>query len=156
MTINSVDTALNDQESDVVVMPLITIKHNSMVEELRFVSNTEDVTASGEVFTAFPFHFELPNDDGNTPRAKLTIPNIDRRIDKAARDIIGAPKIEVSIIAADDPDNPLITLRDLELRDIEGDVESIRGTIQSTDQTQEPYPFKRATSDRFPGVRKPT
>lgn len=154
--INGIDHALTAQGTDEVVLPLLTLRHNSISETLRFVANTENIVANGETHIAFPFEITLPSDDGNTPRCQLTIPNIDRRIDQAARDIVGSPIADIAIIATDDPDSPLTELRGLLLKDVEGDVERIQGTLQAHDQTQEPYPWRRSTEDRFPGVRKPT
>lgn len=58
---------------------LLQIDHASLSSPVRVVNDTLDLTSNGNLYVAFPFRCELPDDfDGQLPRASLVIDNVGR------------------------------------------------------------------------------
>ncbi len=60
---------------------LLELAATSMGTPVRLVNDTQDWTSGGNLYTAFPFRFTLPDDSlGQAPRAVLEIDNVGREI----------------------------------------------------------------------------
>lgn len=60
---------------------LLEIDHEELVEPVRVCSDTQDITSNGQLYTACPFRFVLPDDHENQiPRARLAVTNIGREL----------------------------------------------------------------------------
>lgn len=101
-------TALNavlSQQTDEIILTLVEIDHNSLSSPLRFANNTEDVTLSGNTYTAAAFDFRMPDDvEDNVPQAQITLDNVDRQIIEAIRPLNTAPDITVNVCLLDESD----------------------------------------------------
>ncbi len=50
------------QDTDEVFLALLTIAHADISPSIRVVNNTENITSNGNLFTAFPFDIQLPDE----------------------------------------------------------------------------------------------
>ena len=97
--------AVNAQVTDEVVLMLLTIEEATLPAPLRFVNNTVDITSNSEVYTAFPFMVELPEETGQAPQpVRITIDGVDQTIVAAIRSAQDQPDITLQVILADSPD----------------------------------------------------
>ena len=63
------------------ILLFLELSAPSIEGTLRIVSDTQDWTRGGNLYTGFPFGFTLPDDSsGQTPRTVLTISNVGRSL----------------------------------------------------------------------------
>lgn len=91
------------QQTDVIILTLVEIDHADLASPLRFVNNTENVTLSGNTYTAAAFDFRMPDDvEDNIPMAQISLDNVDRQIIEAVRPLNTAPDITVYVCLLDE------------------------------------------------------
>lgn len=153
--------------------PLIflTIDHPDLEAPLRVVNDGGTVAGApaewsydGATYLAFPFTASLLTDGDGPPRAEIEIANVDRRIGEALRDLDTPPQLAMVALLPADFDTtvnprteigsavPIWSASGLVLRNVEGDAVAVRGTVESVDDTQEPWPSLRATQALLPGL----
>ena len=155
---------LQRQESGEAVLFFITLDHADLAEPIRVVSDGVDYEWQGETWTGFPFDIELLTDGESAPRAQLTIQNVDRRIGDTVRDLSGQIAMRMDIVAASEfdqsatPRTPIgtppieYTAAHLVLSNVSVDVLQVTADIVSYDYSQDAYPARRATQDRYPAL----
>jgi hypothetical protein len=142
----------NAQQTDEVWLVLLTIEHNNMPEAIRVVNNTEDIVSRGLTYTAFPFDFELPNEDADNPATvRLRIDNVDRRVVQAVRSITSPPMVTIDVVLASSPNTVEMTLTGMTMREISYDATSVSGQLQFETIYSEPVTYTM-TPSRFPGL----
>lgn len=58
---------------------LLEIDHPDLVQPVRVVNDTQDLTSNGNIYVAFPFRCVLPDDfENQLPKARLSIDNVSR------------------------------------------------------------------------------
>lgn len=63
------------------ILLFLTISSPSFTDTLYLVSDTQDWTSNGQLFTGVPFGFKLPDDtSGQSPRAQLVMSNVGRGV----------------------------------------------------------------------------
>lgn len=144
--------AAQGEETDEVFVVVLTITHPVLLEPIRVANNTEDVVSNGQTFIGFPFGITLANDNAETPRAKLEIQNVDRRIGEAVQALTSPAKIDIALVLASDPDTIEFDQKDMELKDVKGDEISVNAVIVGIDTALWTWPWKRVTEGRFPGL----
>jgi hypothetical protein len=145
--------ALFAQQTDKIVLLLLTISHTDLDTPIRVVNNTQNITSRGNEYIGFPFSIELPGSSADQlPRVQLTICNVDRQIIIACRSITGPPTVTLEAIRADDPDTLLLESYEFQLIDIEADALVVTGTLAFEPILDEPYPGYRFTPEFFPGL----
>jgi hypothetical protein len=141
------------QESDAVYLVLLEIDHASLSEPIRVVNNYEDVTSNGNLYSAFPFTINMPDDtDDKMPDVTLAIDNIDRTIVDAIRTLTGPPVINISVIVASNPDLIEAGPYRMTLRDSSYDAMMVTGTLAIEDMLNEPYPIDTMNPSQFPNM----
>lgn len=146
-------TALFAAQTDEVFIILLTISHDELFQPIRVCSNAVDTVSRGNIFTAFPFDLVLPDDQENkSPRARLTIDNVDRQIVQAIRRISGAPDVLMEIIRAADPDVVEAAFPDFKLTNVTYDSQVVEGDLTIEDFTAEPYPAGSFSPAVFPAL----
>lgn len=140
------------QETDEVWLTLLTIEHKSLPEPLRFVNNWESITSRGELYIAFPFEIELPEQDPESSgEARIRFDNIDRQIVQTVRSISDPPEITLEIILASQPSTIEASFSGLTLRNVEYDVNTVSGILRFEEIMAEPVSVQM-TPQRFPGL----
>lgn len=147
----ALDSAFS-QETDEVWLMLLTVAHPALPESLRFVNNYESVVSRGNLFIAFPFEVELPEQDADSAgEARLKIDNIDRQIVDVVRTITSPPSITFEVVLASQPDTVEAIFEGLTLRNVDYDALSVKGTLKFEDIVTEPISVGM-TPQRFPGM----
>lgn len=154
------------------VLFFLTLKASGLDEPLRLVNDTATVngtvatyTMDGKTYTSFPFDIEVLSDDEQSPRGRIIIPNVDRRIGEIVRGIQTRIRVdELILLPASDfvlTTNPrtligtahtIYSATGLEMRNIRLDAREATGDLVAVDDTAEPWPAVRATQDRFPAL----
>ena len=149
-------------------MWFLTIDHPNIADPIRVVSDYFDYEIDGNLFVAMPFEVLPLTDNDQSPSAELRVQNIDRRIGQAVEKDMDGRRAIVSAVAHSSEDfdlsvdprvpldaldlPPIYKFEQFELADVRGNALELTGRITLIDITQEPWPFLRATSDRFPGL----
>jgi hypothetical protein len=145
--------AIHAQETGEVFLFLITIAHESFTPTLRFVNNTVSITSRGEVYEAWPFALNLPDErEEAIPTVQIAIDNIDRRIMEGIRALPTAPTINLEIVLASSPDTVEAGPFPFTLRGVEYDALVITGTLAYEDILNEPAMAFSFTPRYFPGL----
>ena len=136
-----------------VWLPLLTLSHPALPDDIRVVYNTEPVTSRGEIFLDFPFDVRLPSQQDDAPsRARITIDNVSREIGQAIRQITTPLDVLIEIIRAADPDTVEKQWPNFTMRNVRWDAGQVSGDLVLEDFTEEPYPAGRFTPASFPGL----
>lgn len=156
--------SIQDAVSPDALLGFLTITHPSLVAPLRIVSDPLDFVCGGETFAGCPFEFQMLTDEDTVPTTTLRVQNVDRRIGEALRgiadramvrldarstadfDLSAVPRTEIGTAAV------LYGFRYFELTDVTVTDIDVSGTLMIRDYTTEPYPGKRATMTRCPGL----
>jgi len=150
---NSFKEAVFAQETDDVVLVLLTIAHADISPSIRVVNNNENITSNGNLFTAFPFEIELPdNKELGVPRARLTIDNVSREIAEAIRTITTSATVTIEVIRAEAPDTVEITWSALTLKNVKWDMYKVSGDLVFEELELEPFPIGQFSPANFPGL----
>jgi Domain of unknown function (DUF1833) len=144
--------AIAAQESDEVLVVLLTLSHPSIDEPLRVCNDSQDVVSRGETFLSLPFIVTMPDDSPTSvPQVNITLDAIDRSFIQAIRSIDSAPSLLMELVLASDPDSVEMDW-DFVLRNVEYDAFSITGTLSYEQILDEPYPGDEVTPSTLPGV----
>lgn len=154
------------QQSAEAWLFFLRITHTNLADPICVVSDAVDYEYNGDTYIGFLFEIELLSDGARTPETRLRVQNVDQKIGNTVRQLVGAPKLTISLIAASDFDQtvtprtpitvpePLWEARNLYLRDVKGDALELEGRITAKNYDQEPWPSRRATKRRCPGAWK--
>ena len=120
---------------------------------LRIAKNGAPLTSSGDVYAKGWFDLSLPNDDDQPRRGQLSVPNIDRKLSSILLALTSPPRIKLTEVLSGDPDTPLAVYDFLFLRGVQGDAQTISGSLEPwTQDDTEPAFAVTGTQDRFPGL----
>lgn len=140
------------QHSGEVFLVLLTLSHPSMTT-LRVVSNTENITSRGNVYTAFPFEIALPPDLSEELRpVRLSISNVDRRLIDEIRGIASPIAVRMEIVTAGAPNTLEVGPFDFEMASAEYGVETITATLTYEPVLFSSFPGKTFDPQLFPGL----
>lgn len=146
------------------IIAFLTIDHDNLAEPIRVACDGVNYVRDGETFTGFPFKFGLLTDDENPPKAQIEIQNADRKIGDALRSLTSPARLTLELLSADEFDQtvkPRVALgtppieyeaSNLFLVNVSVNAMTITGDVVSWDYTQDSWPARRATQDRFPGL----
>lgn len=131
---------------------LVTIDHSSLGSPIRICNNNVDIVSNGNTFIGFPFSIQPPTDSEQASSASLTISNVSRKITRAIENMDTSPVLTLSLVLASTPNTIEVNFAGFTFTDVSWDANSIRATISQAVYWQEPYPRKRVTPRKFPGL----
>lgn len=167
MTDRTIDPAIRaDIESAGGVHALLaflTITHPQIATPIRVVSDAFDYVMGGETFTGIPFDYQLLSDSDQAPTSTITVQNVDRRIGEALRNTPTRAQVMLELRSTADfnlsvvprtetGSSPLYAFEHFELVQVTADEMKITAQVFIRDFSQEPWPGKRATLSRCPGL----
>lgn len=145
--------AITAAETGECFVILVTIDHADLAAPIRVNTSGADLTSNGNLFQAFPFDVIVPDDpDSGSPRAKLTIDNVDRQIVLSVRQLNSAPALTLQVVRLEDPDTIETEWTDFKMSNISYDAMRIEGDLTIEDFTTEPFPAAVFSPQRFPGL----
>lgn len=142
---------LQARESSEAALLAITIYH-SMMETLRFVRNTEDITSRGDLYSKCSFDLDILNDNDQPPRATITFPNVDRIIGITLQNLVGPPQITIEVLGSAHLDEPIMRAARLRLQGIELQPLTLTGQLLRIDDSSETCGTIRITPARAPAL----
>ena len=146
-------SAMFGQQTDEVVLVLLTLDHDDLASPIRVTSDGVDSISNGETFLAYPFQINLPEQGEDGPSVgKLTIDNVNQSIAQAVRSISTPPDLTIQIVLASDPDTVEVELTNYEFTDIVITAETVVGNISRKVFYNEPYPCYYFIPSQFPGM----
>lgn len=152
------------QASPHALLGFLTIRHRNLVEPIRIVSDPISYQVGGDLYLGCPFEFLLLTDEDQHPTTRLRVQNVDRRIGEAIRtvsdratvmlearstaefDLSVRPRVEIGTSSV------IYGFRHFELIEVTVTPLEVSGTLMLRDYSQEPWPGKRATQSRCPGL----
>jgi hypothetical protein len=145
--------AMMAQETDEGFVVLLTLEHEALSEPVRVAQWDVDVVSAGETYIAFPFRLELPDDtEEATPRARLELDNVDRRIVEAVRLMSSPARVTIRVVLWSDPDSVEVEQSGFVLRNVDYDALTVRGDLYLEHYEDEPYPAGIFSPGGFPGL----
>ena len=146
---------INRTTSDVAYLALLTISSppGLSLPTMYFVNNNEDITSRGQVYTAFPFEFELPSDNGETqPQIKVKAANSSQELIDGVRSLLEPPSVKVEVIASSAPDVVEKVVDFLVLTNVEYDALSITFSLQPINILARSFPDTFYNATEFPDL----
>jgi hypothetical protein len=141
--------------SDEPYLILLTITQTDLSAPLRLVDDNANITSNGNLFTAFPFNMELPdNREGASPRARVSIDGTSREITEAIRTMQTAASISIEVVRASVPDTIELTWPSFNLRNVKWDAGRVSGDLVSEELEVEPFPIWQFSPANAPGLFK--
>ena len=138
---------------------LLVLENEDWVEPIRLTDilkgprDTDDtykLTVDGDVYFYCPFSIIEPNRDDESPRGKITIPNVNFEISAAIDALSGPVTATATMVLRSDP---TIVLTDpyqlLEITAVKGDRMAVSGEIGWPKLTTEPYPWDYINASEF-------
>jgi hypothetical protein len=160
----AVRAALNAEASGDVNLVFAEVTHPLLSAPLRVVTDVLPYTWNGAEWSPVMFEFEALNDTDRPPEARINLPAIDRTIARALIALPERARISIWVLTSNDFDltqEPRVTVRtpvplmqflNFDLVDVSGSARDASGRLMLRNYTQEPYPGKRATESRTPGL----
>lgn len=145
--------AVLEQNTDEVFLWLLTIEHVETSTIFRLVNNLDDVISRGNTYSAFPFQFILPEDDGETlPTIQINVDNVNLELIELIRSYGTGITITAEIIMASAPNNVEYSIDDLSLVDATYNSQSVTLTAQIQDLLNQRFPADDFLPRSFPGM----
>jgi hypothetical protein len=156
--------ALQAPESVDALLAFLTITHLALPEPIRAVSDVLDYVINGKTFSGLPFEFGILTDNEGPPMTELRVQNVDRRIGLALLGLNDRAKVSLEIRSSADFDlsvdprveipggAPLYQFVEFDLIDVTVTAADITGRVMLRDFSQEPWPGRRCTQSRSPGL----
>ena len=141
------------QQTDQVWLVLLEIVHPDLPATLYFTSDNKGTVRGSNTYIPFPFDVALPADlEGQVPRVKLTIDNVDRRIVDVLRTLDSSPTVRLLVVLADTPAVVEAGPFEFTLLDATYDVSTVSGELGFEPILSEPFPSDAYTPANFPGL----
>ena len=144
------------------VAQLVTIRSDADPTPIR-VSDCSDrlmsgrrqgIVSGGEDYPYFPFQLAWAAASRGAPfgEGRLTIANVDRRIEEACDAAIEPPTIDLSLVRIADPNTVEKAIEDARIPGIDGDETRVSAVIRPRDFAQEPACAFSYTPATTPGM----
>jgi len=145
--------AVTAQETGEVFLLLLTITHASMAAPIRVVNDLVNHTSNGDLYTAFPFQIQLPDEhEEQPPRMRLSIDNVDRTIVASLRRLTSPPTVQLDVCLASQPDVIEASFPGFLLQSVGYDHVVVEGDLTLDDIITEPFPEGSFTPQHFAGL----
>jgi len=133
---------------------LVTITSDADPEPIRATDWADGIVSEGETFPHFPFRLAWAGASKENPfgEGKLTIANVDRRIEDACDSAINPPEVSLSLVRVSAPDTAEIAIEGARIPSVEGDASQVSAVIRPRSFKQEPACARIYTPATVPGL----
>lgn len=143
------------QHNDDPFLVLLTISHPQWTDgPFYVVRNNEKIVSRGKTFLPYPFHPDMPGDSEESPQARITIANVDRRIGQLLEQVATPPECTFEIVLASDPDNVERAWTGMSFTNAVWDAFRLTVTLSYLGYSEEPFPRVHVKPHRFPALYK--
>lgn len=145
--------AVLSEETDEVLLWLLTIKHVESGTTYRIVNNLDDIVSRGNTFMAMPFKFALPDDDGySLPQVSIEIDNVGLELMDLIRSYGSGLDLTSELVLAATPDVIEYTIEGLTVRAVEYDAQMVTLQAQVEDLLNQRFPADDFLPRSFSGM----
>jgi hypothetical protein len=131
---------------------LLVIDHEDLSEPIRLTSNETNLIVDGNVYVAFGFDIDMPDEGDDVPQVQVRVDNVDRKMVDTIRALTSPPDFSLSVVLSDTPDLIEAGPFDMTLQDCEYDVLSITGNLTFDNILSEPFPAESFNPQEYPGL----
>jgi hypothetical protein len=144
---------MNAQQTNAIILPLLTIDHADLPTPIRLVRNTQNIVSRSNTYTAFLFQMNMPQETGDKiPSMKLTLDNVDRRFTAALRSLNTPATVTYEAILADSPNEVEVGPYNYTMSQINIDESEITIELTFEDLLNATIPNEVVNPLGFPGV----
>lgn len=120
---------------------------------LFLINNLENVQVGSDIYLAFPFSLQLPNESKDKPPvAAIRIDNLSQQIIQKIRTLQGRPTFEIAVRMASTPDVVEVGPIVLDSGSADWDDNWITIQLSSKNLLNEPWPSRTFGPIKFPGL----
>lgn len=132
---------------------LVTLRSDATDEPIRATDWPGGVTSNGVIYPHYPFQLSWAGAGRDTAfgQGRLTIANVDRRIETACDAASEPPEVDLQLVAVDDPDVVETAILGARVPSVEGDASRVAAVIRPRDFTEEPACARPYTPASAPG-----
>ena len=132
---------------------LLTIKHESLSEDLRFCNNGVSVIRNKKEYLPLPFTLTLPDDsEESPPTACIVMDNVSRELVASLHGITKAPTVDIALVSSRDWDVVEAHWDNFEMRQITDDAFTMKADLFLESLDREPWPAGTYTPAMFRGM----
>lgn len=151
LSLHAIDQIYKSNSNDPILILLQLIFPNN--NKFYFVNNTENITSNGQLYTAFPFSFSLPNDsDEEIPELKITISNVGLDLVDDFTTNTSNILAEVNIVFASMPDFAEISVKNLIVKKVSQSAKFVDIFLGYDDILNFKIPSYTYSAKDFPGL----
>lgn len=136
------------------VAQLVTLRSDADPTPIRVTDWPGGIISEGQPFVYFPFQLTWAGATREAPfgEGRLTISNVDRRIEEACDAAIEPPGIDLSVVRVSEPDVSEAAIVDARIPAVEGDESRVSAVIRPRDFSQEPACGRNYSPATTPGM----
>lgn len=114
----------------------------------------QGIVSNGEEYLYYPFQLAWAASSKTAPfgEGRLTIANVDRRIEEACDAALEPPTIDLALVRIDDPDVVEAAMIGARIPSVDGDEGKVEGVIRPRDFSLEPACARSYTPATTPGM----
>lgn len=133
---------------------LLTVTTDADPEPIRVTDWPDGITAGGHVYQYFPFRLAWSSATRDEPfgEGRLTIANVDSRIERACDSAIEPPQVDLALVRVSAPDDPERVIVAARIPSIEGNQSEVSAVLRPKDFTLEPACAASATPSTCPAL----
>jgi hypothetical protein len=119
---------------------LVTIRSDADPTPITATDWPDGITSNGVDYPYYPFQLSWAGAGKDQPfgQGRLTIQNVDRRIEAACDAAQDPPEIDLTLVRVDAPDYPETAIRDARVPSVEGDASKVAAVIRPRSFNEEP------------------
>lgn len=136
------------------VAQLVTIRSDADPAPILATDWPEGIVSNGVTYPHYPFQLAWAGASRDTPfgQGKLTIANVDRRIEEACDAALTLPELDLRLVRVAAPDAVEKALLGARIPGVDGDAGRVSAVIRPRDFSQEPACAAKATPASTPGL----
>lgn len=133
---------------------LVTIRSDADPEPIRATDRAGGVDSEGVHYPHFPFQLSWAGASKDNPfgQGRLTIANVDRRVEEACDAANDPPEIDLSLVRVSAPDVVERAIIGARIPSVEGDASKVSAVVRPRDFSQEPACARSYTPATSPGL----
>lgn len=151
LSLHAVDQMYKNNSED----PILLLLELNFPDNTNYylVNNTEDITSNGQLYSAFPFVFTMPDDDVDAPpQITITLSNVGLDFIDSFRGNIQNVTGRLKVVFASFPDFAEIDIQNMELKKISYDAKFINASFGYEDILTIKVPSETYNPTDFPGL----
>lgn len=133
---------------------LVTIRSDADPEPILATDWPGGIVSGGVDYPHFPFELSWAGASKDNPfgQGRLTIANVDRRVEEACDAAVDPPEIDLGLVRVAAPDVVERAITGARIPSVEGDASQVSAVVRPRDFSQEPACARNYTPATVPGL----